>query len=40
MRDLILSLGPWTSEEQLAILDYCQSDVDALALLFEKMAHH
>jgi len=38
MRDLILSRGPWTSEEQLAILDYCQSDVDALALLFEKMA--
>ena len=38
MRDLILSRGPWTSEEQLALLDYCQSDVDALALLFEKMA--
>ena len=38
MRDLILSRGPWTSEEQLAILDYCQSDVDALTLLFEKMA--
>jgi hypothetical protein len=38
MRELILSRGPWTSEEQLTILDYCQSDVDALALLFEKMA--
>ena len=38
MRDLILSRGPWTTEEQLAILDYCQSDVDALALLFGKMA--
>ena len=38
MRDLILSRGPWTSEQEQAILDYCQSDVDALAHLFSKMA--
>ena len=38
MRDLILSRGPWTSEQEQAILDYCQSDVDALVHLFSKMA--
>src|SRR5262249_33097555 len=29
MIDLILRGGPWTLQEQTAILDYCQSDVDA-----------
>jgi len=37
MRDLILSQGPWTAQEGLAILDYCQTDVDALAQLFLRM---
>lgn len=37
MRDLILTGGPWTAQEELAILDYCQSDVDALGMLFHKM---
>ena len=37
MRELILSQGPWTTAQEAAILDYCQSDVDALALLFNKM---
>jgi len=38
MRDLILSGGPWSNDEREAILDYCQSDVKALALLLKKMA--
>ena len=37
-RDLILRGGPWNSDERERILDYCQSDVDALARLFERMA--
>ena len=37
MRDLILSGGPWGQEDRHAILDYCESDVKALALLLEKM---
>jgi DNA polymerase I len=37
MRDLILSGGPWSVEERGAILDYCQTDVDALARLLPKM---
>jgi len=37
MRALALRGGPWTSAERVALLDYCQSDVDALALLFERM---
>ena len=37
MRDLILSGGPWSNDERKAILDYCQSDVNALVLLLEKM---
>jgi DNA polymerase I len=39
MRDLILSQGPWTAQEELGILDYCQSDVKALEQLFLKMQH-
>jgi DNA polymerase I len=38
MRDLILSGGPWSSDEQIAILDYCETDVDALARLLPVMA--
>ena len=30
--------GPWSEEERARILDYCQSDVDALAQLFTRMA--
>lgn len=37
MRDLILSGGPWNSEKQLAILDYCETDVVALANLLTAM---
>jgi hypothetical protein len=33
MRDLILTGGPWSHDEQNAILDYCQEDVDALLRL-------
>lgn len=36
MRDLIMSGGPWCEEEMVAILDYCQSDVDPLAELWKK----
>jgi len=32
-RDLILSGGPWSHEEKRGILDYCQTDVDALERL-------
>lgn len=38
MRDLILRGGPWTLQEQRAILDYCAEDVDATARLLEAMA--
>ena len=38
MRDLALRGGEYTAEEQLALLDYCQSDVDGLALLLKVMA--
>ena len=38
MRELILKGGPWSSEERAAILDYCESDVRALARLFPVMA--
>ena len=37
MRDLVLTGGPWSSSEQLAILDYCESDVVALAELLSAM---
>ena len=35
---MILRGGPWDCDERQRILDYCQSDVDALARLFERMA--
>ena len=38
-RDCILAGGPWTHDEQAGILDYCQSDVDALGKLLPRLAH-
>lgn len=38
MRDLVLRGGPWSLDEQQAILDYCESDVRALAALLEQLA--
>jgi DNA polymerase family A len=37
MRDLILRGAPWTERERVAILDYCESDVEALARLLPAM---
>jgi hypothetical protein len=37
MRALVLRGEPYTADERLAILDYCQSDVDALAKLLPAM---
>ena len=37
MRDLVLTGGPWSPADQLAILDYCESDVVALAELLSTM---
>jgi DNA polymerase I len=37
MRDLVLRGGPWSAEERLNILDYCQEDVEALELLLPKL---
>jgi hypothetical protein len=36
MRELVLRGGPWTDAERTAILDYCESDVAALARLLLK----
>ena len=38
MRDLVLRGGPWSTDEQRAILDYCEADVEALARLLPVMA--
>ncbi len=38
MRQLALRGGPYSSAEQLALLDYCQTDVDALVALLPKMS--
>ena len=38
MLQKILSGGPWNEDEQREILDYCQTDVDALARLLPAMA--
>jgi hypothetical protein len=37
MRELILRGGSWTPDEEEKILDYCQSDVAALARLLPRM---
>lgn len=38
MRDLILTGGPWSEQEQVQILDYCESDVVGLAHLLDALA--
>jgi hypothetical protein len=38
MRRLVIERSAWSAEEQVAILDYCQSDVDATVRLLPKMA--
>ena len=37
MRELAMRGGPYTTSERVALLDYCQTDVDALARLLPKM---
>jgi DNA polymerase I len=37
MRDLVLRGGPWSEQERIAILDYCESDVAALARLLHAI---
>lgn len=37
MRTLIMEGGPWSEHERCDILDYCQSDVDALGRLLTRM---
>ena len=36
-RELILTGGPWSPQERRGILDYCQTDVDALGNLFPPL---
>jgi hypothetical protein len=38
MRELAMRGGPYTIDEKVALLDYCQTDVDALARLLHVMA--
>jgi hypothetical protein len=40
MRSVILRGGNWSGQERLAILNYCESDVDALARLLSAMFEH
>jgi hypothetical protein len=40
MRALAMRGGPYTAEEQRALLDYCQADVDALARLLGALGPH
>lgn len=37
MRELVMRGGPYSHDERQAVLDYCQSDVDALEKLLPKM---
>jgi hypothetical protein len=37
MRDLAIRGGPWMDEEKQALLDYCETDVDALGRLLPRM---
>ncbi len=37
MRELAIAGGPYTSQEMLALVDYCQTDVDALDKLLPSM---
>ena len=36
-RELVMRGGPWSDAERRQILDYCQSDVDSLGPLLERM---
>jgi hypothetical protein len=36
-RDLVIRGGPWSESERRQILDYCQTDVDPLGALLERM---
>jgi DNA polymerase-1 len=36
-RDLVIGGGPWSTTERRRILDYCQTDVDPLGALLERM---
>ncbi len=38
MRDLAIRGGLWQPGEREALLDYCQSDVDALVALWPKLS--
>ncbi len=38
MRALVMRGGPWSESERVAVLDYCESDVRALARLLPAMA--
>ena len=38
MRELVLTGGPWSDQERLEILNYCESDVDALEKLLPAMS--
>ena len=40
MRELAMRGGPFTADERTALLDYCETDVDALARLFPVMLPH
>jgi len=40
MRELALRGGPWTEQERRDLLDYCESDVAALARLLPVMQSH
>lgn len=40
MRSLAMRGGPWTDAEKHALLDYCASDVDALARLLPALLPH
>ena len=40
MLDLILTGGPWTPAQKLAIIDYCESDVAGLDRLLSAMLPH
>lgn len=37
MRDLVLRGGPWSGDEREALIDYCETDVDALRRLLPAM---
>lgn len=39
-RDLVMRGGPWSDAERREVLDYCQTDVDALGPLLERMVPH